>query len=143
MEWKTFTFAAGAEWAPDSSHGLDVLRFDAAGHFHYENRMRDRVKTVSGTVAAGVLREIGWHLEQAAFPDVPPHDIPPGASLVEITLEDVSGFRTVRLDFHAARKFPGYRELLVRFDRWTTWLRGGGAGDAAPPGLNPAWGMPS
>ncbi|HEX7046219.1 MAG TPA: hypothetical protein VF275_01425 [Gammaproteobacteria bacterium] len=134
LTWTTLTFTAGAEWAPGSSFGLDTFRLDGAGRFHYENRTRGETKSAAGNITPVLLNDIGWHLEQAGFPGVPAHDIPPGASLVEFTLDDVSGSRTARMDYFAARNFPGYRELLVRFDRWTAWLRDGANG-ASPPGL--------
>lgn len=135
LAWTTLTFTAGAEWAPGSSFGLDIFRLDGAGRFHYENRTRGELKSAAGNISPVLLNDIAWHLEQAGFPDVSPHDIPPGSSLVEFTLEDASGSRSARMDYFAARKLSGYRELLVRFDRWTAWLRDG-AGGTAPPGLN-------
>lgn len=135
--WNVLVFVAGAEWAPDSPLGLDRFQLDAAGQFRYENHVRGEMRSTTGTLSAEALAEIEAHLAEAAFPEVPPHDIPPGASLVEITVADSEATRTARMDRFAAMSFPGYRELLLRFERWTAWLRAGDT-DAPPPGLNPA-----
>jgi hypothetical protein len=133
--WKTLTFKFGAEWAPDSPYGLDVLQIAADGRFHYENRTRGETRTSSGKVAPGIVQATGIALRAAGFPAVPAHDIPPGGSLIELVVEDQAGSHNAYMDYFAALKFPGYGDLIRNFDKWTTWLRNGGATDAAPPGL--------
>jgi hypothetical protein len=133
--WKTITFKIGAEWAPDSPYGLDVLQLEADGRFHYENHVRGQATSSSGRIEPTTLEAVAIALRTAGFPKVPAHDIPPGGSLVELTAEDDAGSHKAYMEYHAALKLPGYGDLIRNFGRWTTWLRNGGAADAAPTGL--------
>jgi hypothetical protein len=126
----TFRFELGAEWAPDSPYGLDIFELDPDGRFRYENRQRGIAKTREGQASAAVVLEIARALHAAGFPVVPAHPIPPGAGLFRITKRQEQE-QTAFMHEHAARRFPGYGELVRRVDEWTNWLRGTTA--AAPP----------
>ena len=126
----TFRFELGAEWAPDSPYGLDIFELDPDGRFRYENRQRGAMKAREGQASAAVVREVARALEEAGFPVVPDHAIPPGAGLFRITKRQEQE-QTAFMHEHAARRFPGYGELVRRIDEWTNWLRKGT--DTAPP----------
>jgi hypothetical protein len=134
--WKTLTFKFGSEWAPDARFGLDALLLRADGRFEYEHRQRGRVQKASGTVEPAVLRQVEQWLRVAGFPAVPPHDIPPGSGLVELTVADRRGSQIALMHHAAALRFPGYRNLVRNLAAWTTWLREGGDADQAPPGFS-------
>ncbi|HLU62252.1 MAG TPA: hypothetical protein VKZ99_07870 [Gammaproteobacteria bacterium] len=131
LEWKSIIYCSGSEWAPDDPWGREVLRVESGGAFEYENRHRGSGKRVEGVINAGQLREIGAHFVVAGYPAVPEHDIPPGASVISFDVEGRGARHRLQMDYYAAKKFPGYRELLLRFERWTQVLREGADGESA------------
>jgi hypothetical protein len=133
--WKTLTFKFGSEWAADARFGLDALQLRADGHFEYEHRQRGEVQHASGTVEPAVVRQVEQWLRAAGFPAVPPHDIPPGSGLVELTVAGQRGSQIALMHHTAALRFPGYRNLVRNLAAWTTWLREGGDPEQAPPGF--------
>lgn len=133
--WNKLTFKFGSEWAPDSPYGLDVLQLQGDGRFHHENHLRGEVRTSSGKVEPGTVDAVDQWLRTGGFPAVPAHDIPPGGSLVVLEVEDANGSHNAFMDYFAALKFPGYGDLVRNFDKWTAWLRNGGAAGSAPAGL--------
>lgn len=136
LEWKCIIYSSGSEWAPDGPWGREILRIEASGYFSYENRHRGSGKRVEGVINASQLREIGDHFRLAGYPSVPDHDIPPGASVVAFDVDAAGERHCLQMDYYAAKKFPGYRELLLRFERWTQALRNGADGaDGEAAGL--------
>lgn len=127
----TFRFELGAEWAPDSPSGLDIFELDPDGRFRCENRQRGTATTREGQASTAVFLESARALHEAGFPVVAVHPIPPGAGLFRITKRREQE-QTAFMHEHAARRFPGYCELVRRIDEWTNWLRGSTA--AVPPG---------
>jgi hypothetical protein len=135
--WKTLTIKFGSEWAPDSPFGLDVLQLDANGRFLYENHNRGHVRRLSGGYATHLGPAIGRWLDASGFPLVPAHSIPPGSSLVQLTVHTgVHSRPVVLLHYFSALKFAGYSDLVHTMNQWTSWLREGGGPDHAPPGLH-------
>lgn len=129
LRWVRFQCRLGSEWAPDSPFGVDVLTLDAAGRFQYENRTRGEVRRQSGPLAPRVLLDIDGWLDEAGFPAVPAHSIPPGSALVELAVEDTTGWRTVHLHHFSALKYPGYGDLIRSLNGWVSRLRDAGDPD--------------
>lgn len=123
------------EHAPDSLWGLDRLRVHPDGRFEYENRQSGSLlRTRSGWIGEAFLEQIARELEEARFPDVPPHEKPPGGDYVAITAGETTREQLAFMHGSAAERFPGYGPLLERVRAWTTFLRTDGQAEA-PPGI--------
>jgi hypothetical protein len=122
-----FTYQAGSEFAPGDPYGQEVLTLTADGRFTYERRHQGTAWTRAGRADPAVLAGIEQALQEAAFPAVPLHSIPPGASLISITAHG----KTAALDYFKGRKFAGYNHVIQVCDGWNRWLRK--ADDSAEP----------
>ncbi len=125
------TVAAGSAHAPDDPFGREVLVVSTDGSFTY-TRERGGTVTRRGRVDPGHVERLVDGLRAAGYPRAPRHDIPPGASLVQVAL---AAGPPVDLDLYAARGWPGYGPVLQWFEAVCAWLRRPGSGRPPPAGL--------
>jgi len=126
-----FTYQAGSEFAPNDPFGQETLSFTAAGDFRYTRRKQGQVWQRQGQADPAVLASIEAGLSEAGFPVVPPHSIPPGASLITLSRAD----ERASMDYYKGRKFTGYGVIVTRCDAWLRWLRKPSNPAAPPEGL--------
>lgn len=130
----TLTIDFGNEYGPDTPFGADRLTLQPDGRFVFEVRKKGRaLRSKTGTVDETILMEIERDLEDARFPAVPTHPMPPGGGYVAITTSGEEGDRRASMLLSTAESFPGYGPLLKRAAEWTRCLRDDRS--ATPPGL--------
>ena len=126
-----FTYQAGSEFAPNDPFGQETLTFTADGGFTYTRRKQGQSWQRQGQADPAVLASIEADLAAAGFPVVPPHSIPPGASLVTLSRTD----ERAAMDYYKGRKFDGYGPVIRRCDAWMRWLRKPDSPAEPPEGL--------
>jgi hypothetical protein len=135
-ERRSLSVTFNASGSPESPYGRERLQLRDDGRLRYERWFAaDHIeRTVRAT--GGATSEVFAALDASTFPDVAKHNIPPGASLVEIQVEDVGGARLASLHLYKGLTFPGYGDVLRRMTDWATALRQ--PGSELPPDLRPA-----
>jgi len=118
-----FTFEMGSEYAPDSPHGREVLALRTNGALTYQAHRGSITREESSTADPREIERIRKHLAEAQFPEIPDHTIPPGGSLVAITVREGSKECKVIMQYHLAGSFEGYREIISMTDAWLAAFR--------------------
>lgn len=114
-------YTSGNEHNPGDPVGSVALTIDGDGTVSVVNRSRGVERQWSGTTERSVIERILGHLQEAGFPAVPPHRIPPGSSLRRISIESAgatsSNFPT---EWNAGATMAGYREAYQLLDSIVT-----------------------
>ena len=119
-------YQAGNEHSPSDPFGQETLLIEADGALTYTRRRAGQEWTRAARLSAEALGQLRADLQASGFPAVPPHNIPPGASLIVLQQDEQQAL----LDFYKGKTFPGYREVIQRLDACAQWLR---RGQGAPP----------
>jgi hypothetical protein len=119
----TLTLEMGNEHAPDDPIGRERISVGTERGVSYEHR-RNGVRARSGKLGYAETAAIFVDLVKSGFPQMPKHNIPPGASLMTLTL-DVEGKPPQKVSFQSffAYDQPGYGELLPKLEALATALR--------------------
>lgn len=132
---RTLTVTFNASGAPDSPYGRERLALRDDGQLRYERWFAADHAERTVRAAASATHELFAALEDSTFPSVTKHNIPPGASLVEIVLAEAGSIRSTSLDLYKGLTFPGYGDVLRRMADWAKALRQ--LEVAPPPDLGP------
>jgi hypothetical protein len=116
----TVTFNAAG--APDAPYQERIELADD-GDIHYVRWRGDHRVERHVRAHASVAQAMFAALEQSGFPAVPEHNVPPGASLMEIRLNEAQQTRSAYVDLYKGMSFLGYGEILRRMNDWARWLR--------------------
>ncbi len=123
-------YEQGHEYAPDAAWGLQVLTLARTGRYRYEQRRAGRlIRTGAGDVGAGRAEPVFADLTRSTFPDVPPHQFPPGATIVTIAL---GSRRQAVLNRWFGHQLDGYREALAALESLVSEARLAAEGAAEP-----------
>ncbi len=107
-------YVRGHARAPDAPWGLEELELASDGSYAYTQRVGDvTVGVGQGHVDASRATGIFDALRRSAFPDVPHHSVPPGASVVTLELGATDA---ASLDYFFGLGLEGYREALPALD---------------------------
>jgi hypothetical protein len=94
--------------APSSPWGRDELDVLGDGRVLYRNLRGPGVRSVTAQLAPGAAEKLFAAIAASPFPvwtDTRP--LPPGSTLVELTVERPEGAATARFDYHTSLKTPG------------------------------------
>ena len=116
-------FRMGAANAPDSPWGRDELDVFRDGRVVYRNLRDESARSLTARLAREVTDRLFAALAASPFPRAPSDPIPPGGSLIELTAKLPGEDASVNLDYHAARKKPGYDVVVRMLTGWTGLLR--------------------
>jgi len=108
--------------APDGERGRERIDISEDGNIYYHRWMGRRHSERNARTDPRNVQALFAALEQSSFSDVPAHQIPPGASLVVIQVEQAKQSKTAKLDLYFGMKLPGYGGLLERLLDWVDWL---------------------
>jgi hypothetical protein len=114
----------GNPHAPNSPWGRDELDVLGDGRVAYRNQRGAVVRSVTAQLAPVAADALFAALAASPFPvwtDSRP--LPPGSSLVELTVEQADGAATARFDYHTALKTPGYDAVVRLLTAWAGVLR--------------------
>jgi hypothetical protein len=112
-------FTLGNEHNPSDPFGRVVITIDGdAVTLEHYSRAGDA--TYTADLGPGVAAEITAALERGGFPDVPPHEIPAGASLRRL---EVDG-RSATVEDFFGRQLEGYKDAFAILDSLTLQLTG-------------------
>jgi hypothetical protein len=114
-------FESGSESAPDDPFGLETLRLSESGQLTYERRRHELRSNVVGTVEPDRARTLVEALRRTSFPAPPQTRFVPGASIVRITT--VPSNESVRVDYFAALRMDGYRDVVRELSQLAAGLR--------------------
>jgi hypothetical protein len=117
-----FTYRVGNEHAPDDPFGRSelVIERDGSAYLaHFEAGARPR--SWRDTVLADPLARLHAALTRAGFPAVPDHIILPGGAIRILVVDQ----RAVMIEWHAARRMPGYDEAFALLDAIANQLSDG------------------
>jgi hypothetical protein len=105
-------FEIGSENAPDSPFGSERIRFTPDGAIHYEQINRGSGRAAVGGVDPALWTSLMVALAKTSFPARPERDLPPGGSIVVLT---VTGRRSGRvlLEYYDALEMEGYGEIVA------------------------------
>jgi hypothetical protein len=110
--------------APNSPWGRDELEVLGDGRVAYKNQRGPVARSITAQLAPAALDKLAAALAASPFPvwtDARP--LPPGATLVELTVERADGAATARFDYHTALKTPGYDAVVRLLTTWAGVLR--------------------
>jgi hypothetical protein len=118
--------------APSSPWGRDELDVLGDGRVQYRNLRGAGARSVTAQLAPGAVEKLFAAIAASPFPvwtDTRP--LPPGSTLVELTVERpggaeagaATGAATARFDYHTALKTPGYDAVVRLLTGWAGVLR--------------------
>jgi hypothetical protein len=88
----------------------------ADGHVRLEQRHVGSFEAWVGYVTRPTLQRLVDGLAEAAFPAVPPHGIPPGATRVLVLRGRSGDLHTPPMAWHAGGRLPGYDAVFHVLD---------------------------
>ena len=110
--------------APNSPWGRDEHDVLGDGRVEYKNQRGPVARSITAQLAPAAADKLFAALAASPFPvwtDARP--LPPGASLVELTVERPDGAATARFDYHTSLKTPGYDAVVRLLTGWAGVLR--------------------
>ncbi|HEX8114282.1 MAG TPA: hypothetical protein VF516_41415 [Kofleriaceae bacterium] len=110
--------------APNSPWGRDELDVLGDGRVQYRNQRGAVARSVTAQLAPGAAEKLFAAIAASPFPvwtDTRP--LPPGSTLVELTVERPDGAATARFDYHTSLKTPGYDAVVRLLTGWAGVLR--------------------
>jgi hypothetical protein len=108
-------YSVGSERNPGDPFGRSRLVIQVDGSARLDQYTRAGSTTWTGTVAASALDKLWGALEEAAFPDMPPHPIPAGSAIRGLNVGGPDG-KSVGIAYHAAGTMPGYHNAFYILD---------------------------
>ena len=122
----------GNPGAPGSPWGRDEIEVSGDGRVRYRNQRGALARSATAELPAEAVDRLFAAIAASPFPvwtDTRP--LPPGSTLVELTVQRPDGEATARFDYHTALKTPGYDAVVRLLTGWTGVLR-------SPPDKRPA-----
>jgi len=117
-------FHMGNPNAPSNPWGRDELDVFGDGRIQYRNLRGPGVRTVTAQLTPAAAEKLFAAIAASPFPvwtDTRP--LPPGSTLVELTVERPEGAATARFDYHTSLKTPGYDAVVRLLTGWAGVLR--------------------
>lgn len=122
QEPSSIGFRIGAANAPNSRLGRDELDVFRDGRVVYRSLQGASVRSVTARLAPSATDKLFAAFVAAPFPRPLDGMISPGG-LVELTAKLPGGDAYVDLDYHVARKAPGYDVVIRTLNGWADALR--------------------
>ncbi len=113
------TYCSGSASSPTDPFGQNTLELRGDGVATLENLFHGDRTVWTGVISPSTVDELGQVLEQAAFPKVPPHRIPAGSSLREVTLSAKGETLSTAIAWHAPHEvaeMAQYKHLFEILD---------------------------
>ena len=117
-------FHMGNPNAPSNPWGRDELDVFGDGRIQYRNLRGPGVRTVTAQLTPAAAEKLFAAIAASPFPvwtDTRP--LPPGSTLVELTVERPDGAASARFDYHTSLKTPGYDAVVRLLTAWAGVLR--------------------
>lgn len=117
-------FHMGNPHAPNNPWGRDELDVFGDGRVQYRNLRGAGGRSVTAQLAPAAAEKLFAAIAASPFPvwtDTRP--LPPGSTLVDLTVERPDGSASARFDYHTALKTPGYDAVVRLLTGWAGVLR--------------------
>jgi hypothetical protein len=129
-------YSVGNEHNPGNPFGRSELTIEPDGAARLDHFQLGQQQAWIGRVTPAALDRLRSALERAGFPNVPDHPLPAGSSVRALRAESEGASRAASLEWHAARKLPGYDEAFPIIDAIVHQMSAGAA-ESAPDGQPP------
>ena len=108
-------YSVGSERSPTDPFGRSNLVIEVDGLARLDQRRHGSHSTWTGTVAASALDRLWAALEEAKFPEMPPHLAPGGSAIRDLNVGGREG-KSAYIAYHAAESLPGYSVAFLILD---------------------------
>jgi hypothetical protein len=105
-------YSVGSEQNPGDPFGRSALTIEVDGRARLEQFTRTGHTAWTGAVTAAARDDLWRALQEARFPDVPEHLIPPGSAMRSLTI----GNNSAHIAYHEAETMAGYRDAFFLLD---------------------------
>ena len=109
-------YSVGSESNPGDPFGRSQLVIEADGQARLDQHTRSGHTAWTGRVTAPALDQLWRALEEAAFPAMPDHRVPPGSALRALKIGIEPAAKSVYIAWHASGTMPGYRDAFWILD---------------------------
>ncbi len=109
-------YGVGSERNPGDPFGRSQLVIEASGDARLDQHTRSGHAAWTGRVSASALESLWSALEEAAFPAMPKHPVPPGSAIRALTIGTAPAAKSVYIAYHASGTMPGYRDAFWILD---------------------------
>jgi hypothetical protein len=110
--------------APGSPWGRDELVVFGDGRVAYKNQRGTVVRSVTAQLPAEAVDKLAAAIAASPFPVwTSTAPLPPGATLVDLTVAREGGEATARFDYHTALRTAGYDAIVKLLTGWAGVLR--------------------
>lgn len=117
-------FHMGNPNAPSNPWGRDELDVFGDGRVQYRNLRGPGVRSVTAQLAPAAAEKLFAAIAASPFPVwTNTRPLPPGSTLIELTVERSDGSASARFDYHTSLKTPGYDAVVRLLTGWTGVLR--------------------
>jgi hypothetical protein len=117
-------FRMGNPEAPNSPWGRDELDVFGDGRVAYRNQRGQVVRLATAQLTTEATDKLFAALAASPFPQwTNKKPLLPGTPLIDLTVKLPSGQTTVRLDYAAGLKTPGYALVIRMLTDWSDILR--------------------
>jgi hypothetical protein len=117
-------FRMGNPMAPTSPWGRDELEVSGDGRVAYKNQRGTFVRSATAQVTPEATAQLFAAIAASPFPQwTNTRPLPPGSTLVELTVKGEAGEATATFDYHTSLKTPGYDAIVKLLTGWTAILR--------------------
>jgi hypothetical protein len=126
-------YSVGSVSNPGDSIGRSELVIEVDGRATLVHETRAGSSAWTGTVSASGLDRFWSALDEAAFPDMPKHPVPPGSAIRALTIGVGEDKKAAHVAYHASRSLRGYGEAFSILDAVVFQMRKGGEVSSTPP----------
>lgn len=117
-------FHMGNPHAPTNPWGRDELDVFGDGRVQYRNLRGPGVRSVTAQLTPAAAEKLFAAIAASPFPAwTNTRPLPPGATLIDLTVERPDGTATARFDYHTSLKTPGYDAVVRLLTGWAGVLR--------------------
>lgn len=107
-------YEAGHDYAPDARWGMERISVARGGAFTYRQSFREVVTgTVRGDIGAERASALFAALARSSFPSVPAHQLPPGGSMVRVS---IGALHTGWVDRYFVAELDGFGDAIATLD---------------------------